>query len=300
MIINNGIQGRMKPLESEYEVMSEEEMNIGIDQTPHRIKKTRSGKKFLPAMLGIALLLFGALQAINFMTQKNLETENSFIIPQNINSDSNKVTSTQQMGDNFYKAASEGAALPANSGQQAQAATANPSPQTKTATKPAQNKDNKDKQPKDELVTVNLSANVGRAHPFVPAVTMSAYSKMPKTPVVSYPAPPTQIIPDDSAIKLMSTTISGIMYDALSPSAIISVEGQDHLVRKGDRINGYKIVNITKDRVIVQNGTNVYRATVGETLTTEASGINVNNVYNLQQKFGGSTAPKGTKMIQIN
>ena len=89
------------------------------------------------------------------------------------------------------------------------------------------------------------------------------------------------------------------MFDAISPSAIISVEGQDHLVRKGDRINGYRILNITKDRVIVQNGTNVYRATVGETLTTE-NNINVNNVYNLQHKFGGASAPKGTKMIEIN
>jgi hypothetical protein len=96
----------------------------------------------------------------------------------------------------------------------------------------------------------------------------------------------------------MQTTISGIMFDTFAPSAIVNVDGQDHLVRKGDRINGYKIINITKDRVVVQNGTNIYRASVGETLTTQ--NVQFNNVYNLEHKFGGSFAPTNTQMLKFN
>ena len=98
----------------------------------------------------------------------------------------------------------------------------------------------------------------------------------------------------------MQTTISGIMFDTFAPSAIISVEGQDHLVRKGDRINGYKVLDITKNRVVVQNGTNIYRATVGETLTAKNEGLIFNNVDNLQRKFAGARAPEDTQMIHIN
>jgi len=278
--------------------MSKQKMNIGINQTPHKAPKSQNNnKKVVLGILCTAAVLVSALQVVTHLTQQNMEAENSFIAPQSINA-ANAAT-TQQMGDDFYKAASGNAAPPA-APKKAQAAQTT-QPQAKTPAPAAQPKPAAKAQPKDDLVTVNLSTNVGRVHPFVPAVSLGSYSaKMPKVPAAYYPAPPTQIIPNEPAIKLMETTISGIMYDALSPSAIISVEGQDHLVRKGDRINGYKIVNITKDRVIVQNGTNVYRATVGETLTTENTDITFNKVYNLQQKFGGSNAPKGTKMIQIN
>ncbi len=246
------------------------------------------------SLLGVTIVLFAALQIVTQLINENVEEETTFITIQNINADGS--LSTQQLGDDFYKAASGGAPIsqpaPAAPKQPNTKTQATETPPIKTATKPAE--------PKDELVTVNISANVGRAHPFVPAVKMSAFNQLQKLQEDSYPAPPTQIIQNETAIKLMETTISGIMYDALSPSAIISVEGQDHVVRKGDRINGYRIVNITKDRVVVQNGTNVYRATVGETLTTENNSVNFNEVYNLQHKFGGKTAPKGTRMIQIN
>lgn len=274
-------------------------MSIGIDETANNIpvKSQDNSKKVVLSAFCVILLLFVVLLIITKLTHNNNESENSLINSQSINSS----TSTQQIGDDFYKAASNGAELPQNEANSTETAipVSSASPQdiqsqaNKVTAKSAENSG-------DKMVTVSLATNIGRANPFVPAVAVSSYSQMPKAPGLSYPAPPTEIIPNESAIKLMETTISGIMYDSLSPSAIISVEGQDHLVRKGDRINGYKIVNITKDRVIVQNGTNVYRATVGETLTTQSSDINFNNVYNLQHKFGGSTAPKGTRMIQIN
>lgn len=209
----------------------------------------------------------------------------------------------QQLGDEFYNAASNGAPIP---GEQADGQDPINNPQMPgelSDVNPSMGNEVAAEQKNEEkLVTVNLSANVGRVDPFVPTVNYGKYtsSGLPSLPNVSYPAPPTELVTNEPAIKLMETTISGILYDAISPSAIIKVEGQDHLVRKGDRINGYKILNITKDRVVVQNGTNVYRATVGETITTTKGNVNFNTIDHLTNKFGGSSAPKGTTMIQIN
>ena len=169
---------------------------------------------------------------------------------------------------------------------------------TDDAKKPAEKKVEKT----EEMVTVSVTGNVGRVDPFLPAIEIDTRGELelPKLPVASFHQPPIDVQENPEAAKLMQTTISGIMFDAFSPSAIISVEGQDHLVRKGDRINGYKVLDITKNRVVVQNGTNIYRATVGETLTTKDEGVIFNNVDNLKRKFAGAKAPADTEMIHIN
>ncbi len=280
--------------------------STGIEENNSKPTPTRNKKVLLGAVLGILALLL-VIQIIinvknNFSGTTSTNTNDSLQKEQMIN---DTMLEAKQMGDEFYKAASNGDALP--EAMTTKGATNSPTQQqttqnvTATTNNPESlNKPNSEKKASEAFVTVNLASNIGRTNPFVPTVAISSYGNMlPQMPTVNYPAPPTELIQNDEAVKLMETTISGIMFDAISPSAIISVEGQDHLVRKGDRINGYRILNITKDRVIVQNGTNVYRATVGETLTTE-NNINVNNVYNLQHKFGGASAPKGTKMIEIN
>jgi hypothetical protein len=83
----------------------------------------------------------------------------------------------------------------------------------------------------------------------------------------------------------MDTIVSGILYDKFSPSAILNIEGSDYLVKKGDVVNNYKILNISQDSVSVKLGNNTYKAGIGEILT-EGS-INYNNVSNLNKKFGG-------------
>jgi hypothetical protein len=75
------------------------------------------------------------------------------------------------------------------------------------------------------------------------------------------------------------------LYDKYNPSAILNIEGNDYLVKKGDVVNNYKIVNIAQDSVTVKLGENVYKAGIGE-LLTEGS-IHHNNVSNLNNKFGG-------------
>ena len=270
-----------------------------------KISKPNNKKIYLLTLL-IVLVIVSVLQikdSIAFNeTFDKINTENTL-------DNEEFLTDTNELGDEFYKLASDNAPIPAENSKQAQeethstkiktfgtqAATAATSP--KSTAKP-----NTEEKAKEAFVTVDLMNTVGRVNPFVPTVDLDIYSgKIPATyNSAGYPEPPKEIIKDEVAENLMATTISGILYDAFSPSAIISIEGQDHLVRKGDRINGYKILNITKDRVVVQNGTNIYRATVGEVLTTQNSNVNFNNVYDLPNRFGGARTTKGTKLIEIN
>ena len=98
--------------------------------------------------------------------------------------------------------------------------------------------------------------------------------------------PPTSSSADSDAEKILSTKVSGIMYDSDSPSAILNIEGSDYLVRSGDVVNGYKVLSIQPTIVTVQLGANVYQAGVGQLLVTD--GIQYNTVSNLDKKFGGA------------
>ena len=65
----------------------------------------------------------------------------------------------------------------------------------------------------------------------------------------------------------------------------MNIEGNDYLVKKGDVVNNYKVVNIQRDSVTVKLGANVYQAGIGEILTEGT--LNHNDVSNLSNKFGG-------------
>lgn len=123
--------------------------------------------------------------------------------------------------------------------------------------------------------------NSGRDNPFMPAgegVSHGSFSYLP---------PPPETLPTNTdATKVMNTTISGILYDKYSPSAILNIEGADYLVKKGDIINHYRVLSIGKNNVIVQLGNNIYQAGVGELLTL--TNLNYNTIANLNKKFGGN------------
>ncbi len=110
--------------------------------------------------------------------------------------------------------------------------------------------------------------------------------------------PPATVLPDPEATKLMETTISGIMYETRNPSAIININGQDQLVRKNDKIGGYTILDITKDKVVIKSGTNIYRASVGQSIVNEE--INFNEIPNLRNKFGGAYTTVNKNSINFN
>lgn len=123
--------------------------------------------------------------------------------------------------------------------------------------------------------------NTGRDNPFMPAgegVSHGSFSYLP---------PPPETLPTNTdATKVMNTTISGILYDKYSPSAILNIEGADYLVKKGDIINHYRVLSIGRNNVIVQLGNNIYQAGVGELLTL--TNLNYNTIANLNKKFGGN------------
>jgi len=98
--------------------------------------------------------------------------------------------------------------------------------------------------------------------------------------------PPTTIDENSEAVRVMRTTVSGILYDKFSPSAILNIEGSDYLVKKGDVVNNYRVIAIANDSVTVQLGENTYKAGIGELLTEGT--LNHNDVSNLNNKFGGA------------
>ena len=105
---------------------------------------------------------------------------------------------------------------------------------------------------------------------------------MPKFDLVE---PPEVVSVNSEAARVMDTTVSGILYDKYSPSAILNIEGNDYLVKKGDTVNNYKVISIMQDSVTVKLGANTYKAGIGEILTEGT--VNVNDVSNLDNKFGG-------------
>jgi len=124
----------------------------------------------------------------------------------------------------------------------------------------------------------------GRSNPFLPASENFVPSSTSSMPFL--PPPPETLQVDSDAGKVMTTTISGILYDKYSPSAIINIEGVDYLVKRGDVVNRYKILSIGKTQVLVQLGKNVYQAGVGELLSL--TNLNFNTIANLNKKFGGN------------
>lgn len=146
---------------------------------------------------------------------------------------------------------------------------------------------------KDNKVTLNIRTD-GRRNPFAPFVERSLTADG-KFDIIE----PPQYIPDEAVDQdLMKTTVSGILYNEQKSSAIINVNGTDHLVNKGDKIAGFQITNITRNKVFVKKGYNIISAGVGESL--EAPVLTYNEIYDLPNKFGGKYQHVNKEVILIN
>ncbi len=125
-----------------------------------------------------------------------------------------------------------------------------------------------EEQPAQEKKEVIDIKPTGRANPFVPLQKYVSV-EIPET-VIEYdksglPKPPeTYGIQDERTTKMLAIAVSGIMYDEVSPSAIITFDGNDYFVQKGDRLDDYKVINITRNSVTIALGKNLYRANIGE------------------------------------
>ena len=132
--------------------------------------------------------------------------------------------------------------------------------------------------------TIAIPTGMVKANPFLPYKELKDRATL-DVPGFSLVEPPEVLNETSEAARIMDTNVSGILYDKFSPSAILNIEGNDYLVKKGDVINNYKILNIMPDSVTVKLGENVYTAGIGEILTSGV--INHNEVSNLNNKFGG-------------
>ena len=104
------------------------------------------------------------------------------------------------------------------------------------------------------------------------------------------PVPPTSLAPEQAAAaKITRTKVVGIMYNNTSPSAIISVDEKDYLVRPGDKIIGqeYKVLKINPSWITVGLGSNIYSASIGELFAKDDFDSSRNDIYNLRNRFGG-------------
>lgn len=131
---------------------------------------------------------------------------------------------------------------------------------------------------------ISIPSGTVKANPFLPYrdIGGTSVTDVPKFDIVE---PPEIVNESSDAARVMDTIVTGILYDKFSPSAILNIEGNDYLVKKGDTVNNYKIVNIMQDSVTVKLGNNTFKAGIGEILT-EGS-VNHNDVSNLSKKFGG-------------
>lgn len=146
-----------------------------------------------------------------------------------------------------------------------------------------------------EVVIPVLSG--GRLDPFLPA--NSAIVSKVDVPKFDIIAPPTDIPEVDPKIDtLMGVKLSGIMYDDVRPSAILSIDGSEQLVHNGDFVMGYQVQKITKNKVVIKYGSNVFEVSAGQTLNS--NGVNMNPVSSLSKQFGGVYSKNSGKVIEIN
>ena len=134
----------------------------------------------------------------------------------------------------------------------------------------------------------------GRADPFLP-FGQAVVSSAPKFDIV---APPLEIPEADPAVdKILDFKLSGILFDAVRPSAILNIDGAEQLVHKGDVVMGYQVINITRKSVVVKYGTNTYEISAGQSLE---QGVNLNNNSALSKQFGGAYSADSKGAIKFD
>lgn len=217
-------------------------------------KPKADNSKLLIYVLVLILLVAGAAGAY-FYKMKASQQDEIAVVGQE----------TSEMGDFFYdKAKADGAAedttivdveLAAPTEQKAENAAA-PAPEAKTEQKAEEKefspaaaakeqakkeleKKNKLMQDKSKQVVIPVT-NGGRVNPFMPYNSALANAKPPEFDLI----PPPLDVPeaDPFVDNMVSTKISGIMYDSQRPSAIINCGGSDHLVHKGDKVQGIRLL----------------------------------------------------------
>ena len=143
-----------------------------------------------------------------------------------------------------------------------------------------------EKPEKKQIITI---IPTGRSNPFLP---LQKYQQVDvKETIVQYdkvgiPVPPMKMgVKNPETEKMLSIAVSGIMYDSVKPSAIITLDNNDYFVQKGDKLDNYRVVDIGRNFVTIALGKNIYKANVGEEFKITPAFYG--NALYIPQKQGG-------------
>ena len=132
--------------------------------------------------------------------------------------------------------------------------------------------ENKEEKTDEQKLVTFAIQNGGRINPFVPPSGFEAakYTLSSGYEILSPPEEVPEPEVAEEAKKLMDITVSGILFDSVKPSAIVSVSGSGYYVQVGDKVDDFQVVAINRQYVAIKNGSNVYKAQVGENFGTKA------------------------------
>ncbi|MBR1977005.1 hypothetical protein IKA15_01855 [bacterium] len=119
----------------------------------------------------------------------------------------------------------------------------------------------------DKTKTSIQVVTTGRLNPFVPVGNLNNIGFITSPKIDILPPSETLAEPDPLLDKLMSIKVSGILYDGVNSSAVINLGGVDYFVQKGDKIDSFTVVDITKTTVAIKEKNNIFSASIGQTFT---------------------------------
>lgn len=155
------------------------------------------------------------------------------------------------------------------------------------------------KKEEQKFVTFSVT-NGGRINPFTPPSGFET-TKFALSSDYEILSPPEEIPSDDTANEakqLMNITVSGILFDNVKPSAIINVNGSEYFVQIGDKVDEFQVVAINSQYVAIKNGTNTFKAQVGESfMNTDVSGMAKRQASG---KFAGSRQYTSTSDVEVS
>lgn len=236
-------------------------------------QKEKSNK--LPVVLGVVAAVFVVLALVaTFLVFQN--NGSSLLSGFGNNNDKIEIEDTQTLGDDF-------------SSNEENIINAEPNSDVPNLNNSAQNNNADTKQNKatekpkktEEKVVVNVTRS-GRANPFAPTGNINAAGYT--VPALGNLAPPTELNEDEEIGKLVDIVCTGILYDNIKPSAIITVGGVDYFVQKGDRVDKFIVYAITPTSVVIRSGSNSYVATIGQAFDIQGEPGKMNYVYNKKSK----------------
>ena len=97
----------------------------------------------------------------------------------------------------------------------------------------------------------------------------------------------------------MKVTVSGILFDNVKPSAIINVNGSDYFVQIGDKVDDFQVIAINTQYVAIKDGTNIYRAQVGESFSN-SSPVSGMAQRQTSGKFAGAKQYTSTSDVEVS